>query len=530
MFRTIPAIRRQRPQLAFLGLAILVLSLTHSSRSAEPVVDEPNLPLPVHRLTVDLPPQAVVIIIDKVIDQGLYESIKRRTQEALDGGATYIIYQVDTHGGRVDSAIEIWSYFMHEVADRAHTVTYVPTKAHSAGAIISVACRDIIMKTATNIGDCAPVMMGGKLEGVDREKTESALRTYFRNAAEKNDYPVALCEAMVTISHAVYEVSNRNTGENEYFEKNELDSLDPNTYDLKDRKVVVVEDDELVTLTAGDALKYGLARAVVDDLDGVLDFLEERDGIEFPRPPVTLKSNWSEELVRWLTSPAVAGILVMIAMIGIYTEINTPGLGLPGAVAVIALGILFGSKFLIGMANWWEIAVFVVGLALLMVEIFVIPGFGVAGISGVLLILFAMVAMMVGNPPDELPIPVSQFDWTLFEDHLVWTCIGFILFTICAYFLARYLPRIPVANRVILTPPPDTTTARAGGQPAPAPPAPVNIGDEGISLSPLRPSGNARIAHHRVTVVTRGELIDAQRKIKVITIEGNSIIVQEANS
>ena len=511
------------------ALAVTLIDTPRPFGLTDPNETEPNLPLPVRKLTVDLPPRAVVIVIDKMVDEGLYESIKRRTEEALDLGATCIVYQIDTFGGRVDSAIKIWDYFMHDVSKRAQTVAYVPTKAISAGALISVACQDIIMKTATNIGDCAPISMGGTLEGVEREKMESPLRTYFKNAAEKNGYPLALCAAMVTISHEVYEVPNLETGKNEYFEAAQISNLDPYTYDL-DGKKLICDKDELVTLRATEARQYGLARVVVDDLEGVLTFLEQRGNVKFPRPAVVFKSNWSEELVRWITSPTVAGILLMVAMLGIYAELNSPGLGLPGAVAVAALIVLFGSKFLIGMANWWEIALFMIGLALLMMEIFVIPGFGIAGISGVLMILFSLVAMMVGNAPDQLPIPASPVDWALFESHLVWACVGFLLFVVCAYFLARYLPQIPVANRIILNPPEDSVAARAGGRAAPAPPAPVAIGDQGIALTPLRPSGNARFGHHKTTVISRGELINAQQKIQVIAIEGNSIIVRQVNS
>ena len=147
------------------------------------------------RLVTDKPPRAVVIVCADMIDQGLYQSIKRRTEDALNQGATTIIYEIDTYGGRVDSALEISGYLMHEVSPRALTVAYVPTKAISAGALISVACNDIIMKKSTVLGDCAPIAMGGKLEGVEREKIESPLRTNFRASAKANHYPEALCEA-----------------------------------------------------------------------------------------------------------------------------------------------------------------------------------------------------------------------------------------------------------------------------------------------------------------------------------------------
>ncbi|KPK73369.1 MAG: hypothetical protein AMJ79_15150, partial [Phycisphaerae bacterium SM23_30] len=387
----------------------------------------------------DQTPKAVVIVCADMVDLGMYESIKRRTEIALADGATYLIYQIDTDGGLVDSARSIWDYLMHDVAQRGvKTVAYINKKAFSAGALISVACQDIIMKEAAQIGDCAPIMLGGTIEGVEREKMESPLRSYFDAAANLNGYPAALCRAMVTDSLEIYQVENTETGESEYFEKTDLPS-DENKYDLKNKRIIVKEG-ELLTFTASEAFEHGLSRTVVKGLDDqaleeALVFLENRDAVKFPRPIEFFNTNWSEELVRWLTNPVVAGVLLMIAMIAIYVELNSPGLGLPGAVAVAAFAVLFGSKFLVGMANWWEIAVFFIGLALLATEIFVIPGFGIAGISGVGMIIFSFVAMMVRNAPDQSPIPVSPVDWQMFQNQLVWSLAGVVLFLVAAYFL-----------------------------------------------------------------------------------------------
>jgi len=434
--------------------------------------------------------KAVFIECAETVDEGLYESIKRRTETALDDGATYIIYEMDTFGGRVDSALSIYQYILQVVSKKARTAAYIRTKAISAGALISVSCQDIIMKENAQIGDCAPIMMGGKLEGVEREKMESPLRSYFETAAKTNGYPAALCKAMVTVAIEVYKIKNVQTEKYEYFEGDNLPK-DDKIYDLENKELINNKD-SLLTLGADLAYEYGLARIVVEGLDEqareeTLAYLEERDQITFERPAQILKTNWSEELVR----------------------------------------ILFGSKYLIGMANWWEIAVFAIGMGLMMMEIFVIPGFGVAGISGVLLMIFAIGAMMVGNPPEELPIPASPLDWTLFEQNLQGLMAGFIGFCIFAYFIGKYFPRLPLTSRLVLTMHKDPVSVRAGGIAAPAPEPQVTVGEEGVSASELRPSGIARFGKNRLNVVTRGELIETGRKIKIVVIEGNSIVVKE---
>ena len=126
---------------------------------------------------------AVVITCKGMIDDGLFQSIKRRSQQAIDNGASYLIYEIQTYGGLVKSADEISKYWIMGIGKNVHTVAYITTEAISAGAMISVSCKDIIMLENTKIGDCAPIMMGAKLEGTEREKTESFIRGIFSSAA-----------------------------------------------------------------------------------------------------------------------------------------------------------------------------------------------------------------------------------------------------------------------------------------------------------------------------------------------------------
>jgi len=394
--------------------------------------------------------KAAVIVCKGMIDDGLYKSIQRRTQTALDAGAEYLIYEISTYGGLLKSGDDISKYFILDVGKKAHTVAYVATEAISAGAMISVSCQDIIMLENTTIGDCAPIQIGAKLEGVEREKTESFTRAAFNRAAEANKYPAVLLKAMVTMQTEVYSVKNLKTGESEFFESHQLPK-DSKKYDL-DNKKLVVKDDELLTLTAAQAFEYGIARTVVKDLAGGLGFLAERDGVSFVGEPMELEMLWSEEMVRWLNSPAVMGILVMVALLGVYIELNTPGVGLPGLVAVICFVIIIGSKYLIGMANWVEVALFVVGVILLMVEIFVLPGFGIAGFLGIVCIIAGLFGMLIKNPPGKMPWPESQLDWQLFTNGVLGLLFGFVGFVFLAWIITKYLPRLQFLSGLTLVP------------------------------------------------------------------------------
>ena len=149
-----------------------------------------------------------------------------------------MIYEIGTYGGILQSGDDISKYFILDVGKKAHTVAYITTEAISAGAMISVSCQDIIMIENATIGDCAPISFGGKLEGVEREKTESFTRAAFDRAAESNGYPQALLRSMVTMQIEVHKIKNLETGQYEFFESVRLPK-DPNKYDITNKELIV---------------------------------------------------------------------------------------------------------------------------------------------------------------------------------------------------------------------------------------------------------------------------------------------------
>jgi len=508
---------------ALRSVSILLLSALTSVSASGAEGNEPNAPAGVSRDA-----KAAIIPCEGMIDQALFYSVKRRTQIALNEGADYLIYQISTYGGMVDAADDIAKYLIQDAAARGHTVAYVATEAISAGALISVSCEDIIMRENTTIGDSAPITMGAKLEGVEREKAESFVRAAFQRAAEANGYPELLLRAMVSIQIEVHRVRNLQTGEYEFFEGDNLPT-DANEYDVEGAEEIV-GDDEILTLTASRALEYGVARTVVGDVNEALAFLENRDGVRFSGPPMLLEPSWSEHMVSWLNSPAVMAILVMLALLGVYIEFSTPGLGLPGLVAVICFTLMLGSKYLVGMANWVEIAILFIGIVLLLIEIFVLPGFGVAGILGIGLMFIGLFGMLIRNAPDELPWPETPTDWNLLSSGVLSLALGFGGFLVLAWIVSRYLPRLPFMSGLILAP--AAAGARGVSQISmTAPPESserqLHVGDAGEAVTRLRPAGKARFGDALVDVVATGEFLDKGTKLEIIAIHGSRVVVKQ---
>ncbi len=475
--------------------------------------------------------RAAIIPCEGMIDQALFYSIKRRTGIALDKGADYLIYEISTYGGLVDAADSIHKYLIQHAGKRGHTVAYVVTEAISAGALVSVSCQDIIMRENTKIGDAAPISMGGTLEGVEREKAESFIRAIFRAAAEANGYPELLLKAMVTMQIEVYRVRNLGTGRYELFEGDDLPE-DANAYEVKGAEKID-GDDELLTLTASLAREYGLARAVVEDRQGALAFLEQRDAVRFREAPMVLIPSWSEHMVSWLNSPAVLSVLFMLALLGVYIEFSTPGFGLPGMAAVVCFAIILGSKYLVGMANWVEIALLFIGVVLLLIELVVLPGFGIAGILGIVCLLAGLFGMLIRNAPDELPWPQTPTDWESLSSGVIALALGFGGFVLLASILSRYLPKLRFMRGLILVP---VSAASAAGasrvsmtRPAESSGLAVQVGDLGEVTSRLRPAGKARFGDARVDVVATGEFLDKGTKVEIIAISGSRVVVKRVD-
>ncbi len=482
-----------------------------------------------------LPPsvtRAFVIPVEGPITDTTAEAIERKVLRCKAGGAELVIFRLDTPGGSGEAMDRIVQLILEELSG-IRTVAFVAPKALSAGAIISLACNEIVMRRTGVIGDAMPIMIGPEglveIPPKERGKFESAARGQVRVLAGRNGYDLAVCEAMVTITHELWLIRHAGTGELRIVEASEwrhrVTGAPPSTApaaaapseDSSWQYLRTLDGpDELVTLTAEEATFVGLAAAVADSLEA----LGERYGLAGPAD--ILEDNWSERLVTFLTSPAVVAVLFFVGLLCVYVEIHTPGFGVPGTVAILCFAVLFGSRYLVGMAAWWEIALFVLGLVLLGVELFVTPGFGVVGITGILCCIVALLAMFVPNDPLSLPIPSTKLDWSILAKGVLALGVAFVAAGMVMPLLARVLPRVPVAGRLVLVPPVSSVVPPVGES---SPLRTIQPGQRGVVTSTCRPAGMARFADVLVDVVAEGAFIEAGTTVVVLKNEGNRLVV-----
>jgi len=472
-------------------------------------------------------PAAVVEFRDEVnsYSTGL---LRRRIEQARRQGAKVVIIDMDTYGGQAQAALLTSQYL--KTLDDLHTIAYVNPKAYSAGIMISMACNEIIMAPVAFIGDSAPIMPGATLEGVEREKAESPLRADFRDSAMRNGYDPLLAEAMVTMEREVWWVEKdgvrRFVDGEEY---HEIRALGWQPVRIEGVPNPVDSAKTLLTVNTDLAVKLGLAK-------GMARSIEELASQRNYQIVATFRSGTGEMLISLLASSAARAIFLTIFMITLYMSLHTPGHGYPEVICVMALAGLLGIPALTGYAQWWEIVAVLVGIGLLAVEVFVLPGFGIAGLSGLALIVGGLLMTFAAPEPGGSPFswPNLPATWDGLTNGLIVIVSGLCASILLGLWLRRYLPRLPMANRMILTTVVGTESAMVGSltniDPLDENPA---VGATGVAVTDLRPGGSAQFRDaaggtHVISVVSDSGFIPRGTTLMVREVAGNRVVVRAA--
>jgi membrane-bound serine protease (ClpP class) len=453
--------------------------------------------------------QVHIIPVEGQVGPAMAAFLKRAVANAKKDDAKLIIFEIDTFGGRVDSALEIVDALL--TVDKDISVSYVKTKAISAGALISLASGRLYMRKGTTIGDCAPIVYSKEGAKEVGEKFQSPLRAKFRALAKRNGFSERMAESMVSKDKEIVQVVKDNKPY--YFGKDEFNEMpEEKRAEYKSLKTVVKKG-ELLTMDDIEAKRFSFSKASVADIDELFSLLKiEKSDV------IRITQTWSEIIAGYLI--AISPILMMIGLAGIYLEFKTPGFGIPGTIGVICLGLALSSQYMAGLASYTELLIILAGVIFIAVEIFVIPGFGVAGILGIVLIFTGMVLALQGFtlPDPELPWELDIFIHNIIS--VLAICTFSMLLSILAF---RYLlPHIPIAGRG-----PFLNATLKNSHADSFESMGINIGDKGVALSLLRPSGKADFNGNRVDVLSQSEYINKGEMIEVIELTKNKIIVEK---
>lgn len=472
-----------------------------------------------------------VIEIHTEIGGGVSTYIKKGIQKAEQANADAIVFDVNTPGGRVDSAVKI----VRSIQDtQIPTIAFVNRQAISAGAMICAACDQIVMTSGATIGDTAPVDAQGNEAG---EKAVSYIRGIFRSTAERQDRNPDIVEAMVDKRLFLVRLENGDIIKlrpEEYYSEQEAGT----------QMQVLCGTGELLNLTTRQALEYGFVDIQAENLtellaqyqivkigqdysDTVITALTQNDVLrqqeERGDDRVTLVKSLAnakvekfvvtlaDRTVFFLTSPYISALLLSLGGLGLLVEIRTPGFGIPGFLGLLFIGLFFGGHMLNEVPNAGILGLlFIVGLALIILEVFVIPGFGVAGILGLILMLVSVFYIFFQNTDDV-------------NTALLWLSVSIILTSVLAIVATIFLPKSAPFQRFALS---TVMSTDQGYHSAGSQDFQSFIGKTGVALTPLRPAGTARIDNKRLDVVTVGDFIAQNTRVKVLEVEGSKISVE----
>ncbi len=420
--------------------------------------------------------------IQGVIDLGLPTFIERIINEAEKNQVQAIIFDIDTFGGRVDAATQIKDAILDSDIP---TVAFINRRAISAGALISLSCEKIYMTGGGTIGAATAVDMSGNKAS---EKVISYMREEMASTAENRNRNTDIAKCMVdeelSFTHIVIDE----------------DSIE--VTDLEGRK-----EGKLITLTTEQALKYKMADGSAEDLDELLTLIE-LTGAQVK----TLSENWSENLVRFLTNPVVASLLTTFGFLGILFELQSPGWGIPGTFGAVCLTLSLSASVIVKLATKSDLLIVLFGLGLLMVEAFLIPGFGIAGLAGIGVILWGLYMLLL---PD---VPVSQ---EIYDSTMTGLTIGLIGGIFALILLFRMMTKTKFWVKLTS---PGVESQDEGYSTSIG--LEDMVGKSGVATSDLRTSGWALFGERKIFVVTEGEFVDKDQSIKVLSVDGNRVVVR----
>lgn len=454
----------------------------------------------------------------------------------LKRGVNWICFRIDSSGGDLAASISLATIVAELDANSVRTVAYVPMEARGGAALVALACDQIATHADARLGAGPPAAAldneppperrlpppGQNLppqlrrwaDPQDRSAEELAAATTSvrQSLAPRAEQPWSLLTATIDPSIELFEYRNRATGQLRVMNEEEAAAL----ADAEDwnRGAALQDDDGNASFTGAVGQRLGVVWQVVESFDE----LKQLFGIE--QEPPLIEANWAQRLVQALAAPWFATMLVMIGFVGVYVELKSPGVGIGGFIAAVAFALFFWSKALDQTAGWLEIVLFLTGLFFILMEVFVLPGFGIFGLGGGALMLLSLVLAS-----QTFVIPRTESDLSELRRSMTVVVAAGIGVIAMAFAMRRFLPHAPLFNRIILEPPRPEERIAVESRESIVDYAYL-LGKSGTTVTDLRPSGKAQIGDEMIDVIAEAEPLDRGTAVVVVDAHANRVVVR----
>ena len=458
----------------------------------------------------------VWIPLEGPLDNVMVSYVTRRVQQAREEKANLLILQINSPGGN-DTVTDRLADFVAAIKDMK-TVAYIEDRAEGLAAMLPLACRDIVFKKGSRMGNVRQVIAGRN--GPIHDLSEGQIAGLAGKAevwARSRGHSEAVARAMVDPECEVLEALDSNTGASRLILRTDL-TADPGRFQvLHTRK----ERGAVLTVQSDDAASYGQLGRVVNDAEELKNLygLQGRD-ILMEGP------GWIDSFVEFLTEPIVSWLLLFLGVFMMVVELKMPGVGLPGIISALAFLLFFWSHYLSGTADQLEIILFLIGLVCLSIELFVFPGLAIFGLSGVLLMLCSIVLASHTFIWPTQDYEYRELGYTLMQVTGMLFAVG-----IGAAILARYIPSLPLFNRLILKPEPWRPVESEETVPPPVMEGYESlnflVGETGRSTTTLRPTGKARFGNLHIDVIASNGFVEPDVLVEVVDVQGARVVVKK---
>jgi len=583
--------RHLRPRPARVALALsgclLALSLALAAEEEPGAPGAPGAARPTAVPAYRQATQVAVLTIRGEVDGVTKRSLERRVAQAVKDGAEAIVLEIDTKGGGLLSTLDICSMLKDPAVTPPNTVAWIHSEAYSAGTIIALACREIVVAPNATFGDAAPIyglpVVGlQQMQPAERAKIEAPILAEVIDSARRNHFDENLVQSFVSVGVELWLIEHTESGQRIVVDRAEYEAIFGEGPPQQITPVTPAKP------AAGVAPWFNTTIPQPDRSQGVTLTPEQiRQQIEFQQqlPPsrprltesqrgrwrlltqvsssdrlLTVKTAealyyglavstiaddpqlktffaaqnlmryerlWSESLVRTLVSSPVRIVLIVVFIVALFIELAVPGFGVFGATAGIALLVLIGAPWLAGMAQWWDIMLIAVGLILVGAEFFLIPGFGVAGVAGALCLFVGLIGTFVTGD-----LRTAQGQDELFTG-IVSTLTALLAAGIGIWLISRQLSSFPLLSRLVLK-----SEVGGGGreksvgllEAMAGPQRALQVGDRGVAETDLRPAGRGSFDGRMVDVQAPGQYIEKGSPIRVTSVGRYVIEVEEADT